>query len=61
MRAVSFRAHQTSRIAWCAADMAERLSAAWGTSVHDTEDTLARNSDQLLKLMGRRNAMDLPW
>lgn len=44
---------------WCAADMAERLSAVWGTSVHDTVDTLARNSDQLLKLMGRRTAMNL--
>lgn len=45
---------------WCAADMAERLSAVWGTSVQDTVDTLVRNSDQLLNLMGRRIAMDLP-
>lgn len=28
--------------------------------VHDTLDTLTCNSEQLLKLMGRRIAMDLP-
>ena len=41
---------------WCAVDTAERLGAIWGTSIPETMSTLVRNSDQLLKLMGRRTA-----